>query len=138
MSAAAGISQTIFQENVLKQIPNSFTDMLAAWNERDLTQIQVHIDKSIAENVVFADPANFIHGKYAFELMIKNFRLKYPESVCQRTSGIDSHNNRYRYSWKITVGEMLIVAGLDVAQLNKNGLVERIDGFFGDLPPLES
>ena len=122
----------------MKQIPEAFTDMLAAWNERDLTQIRTHIDKSIEDNVVFADPTNFIHGKDAFEEMIKNFRVKYPESVCVRTSGMDSHNNRYRYSWKITVGETLIVAGFDVAQLNENGLVERIDGFFGDLPPLEN
>ena len=121
----------------MKQIPEAFSNMLAAWNERDLTQIRTHIDKSIAENIVFADPANFIHGKDAFEVMIKSFRQKYPESVCARTSGIDWHNNRYLYRWEITVGETLIVAGFDVAQVNENGLVERIDGFFGDLPPLE-
>jgi hypothetical protein len=53
-------------------------------------------------------------------------------------SGIDSHNNRYRYTWEIYVGEMLIVKGFDVAQVNENSLVERIDGFFGDFPPLEN
>ena len=112
--------------------------MLDAWNEQRLDKIRVHVDKCIAENIVFADPSNFIHGRDAFAEMIKRFRLAYPESIVKRTSGIDSHNNRYRYTWAIYVGEMLIVKGFDVAQVDENGLVERIDGFFGDFPPLES
>lgn len=112
--------------------------MLDAWNEKDLDQIRVHVDKCMAENIVFADPTNFVHGKDEFAEMIKRFRLAYPESVIKRTSGLDSHNHRFRYTWEIYVGEMLIVKGFDVAQLNENGLVERIDGFFGDFPPLES
>ena len=122
----------------MNQTPDAFADMLAAWNERDLDKIRTHVDKSIAETVVFADPTNFIHGRDAFEKMIKEFRRKYPESVVKRTSGMDSHNRRYRYSWEIYVGETLIVKGFDVAQLDENGLVERVDGFFGDLPSLEN
>ncbi len=122
----------------MKQIPDAFTNMLAAWNERDLAQIRTHIDKSLAENVVFSDPTNFTYCRDAFEAMIKEFRQKYPESVCSRTSGIDSHNNRYRYSWEIHDGQKVFVKGTDFIQLNENGLVERIDGFFGDLPNLES
>lgn len=120
----------------MNQIPEAFYFVSAAWNERDLTKIRSHVDKSIAENIVFADPSNFIHGIDAFEKMVKDFRVKYPESVVKTTSGFDGHNNRYRYSWEIYVGEMLIVKGFDVATLNENGLIERIDGFFGDLPPL--
>jgi hypothetical protein len=122
----------------MKQNTNALRKMLAAWNERDLNQIRTHIDQSIAENVVFADPTNLIHGRDAFEEMIKEFRLKYPEAVLKPTSGVDSHNNRYRYSWESYVGETRIFKGFDVVKLNENGLVERVDGFFGDLPPLES
>lgn len=103
-----------------------------------MSQFRHYVDKCIAENTVFADPANFIHGRDAFEDMIKRFRTAYPESVIERTSGLDSHNNCYRYSWEIYVGKTLVVKGFDVAQLNENGLVERVDGFWGDLPPLES
>jgi hypothetical protein len=122
----------------MKEIPVAFAAVSAAWNEKDLSKIRVHVEKSVTENVVFADPSNFIHGIDAFEKMIKDFRVKYPESVVKRTSGLDGHNNRYRYSWEIYIGEILIVKGFDVATLNENGLIERIDGFFGDLPPLES
>ncbi len=122
----------------MNNIPNAFIFVSKAWNEKDLTKIRSHVDNSVAENIVFADPSNFIHGIDAFEKMVKDFRLKYPESIVKRTSGIDSHNNRCRYSWEIYVGEMMIVKGFDVATLNENGLVERIDGFFGDFPPLEN
>ncbi len=122
----------------MKQNTNVLMEMLAAWNERDLNQIRTHIDQSIAENVVFADPTNFIHGRDAFEEMIKEFRLENPKAILRPTSGVDSHNNRYRYSWGNYVGGTLTVKGFDVVTLNENGLVERVDGFFGDLPPLES
>jgi hypothetical protein len=122
----------------MKQIPEAFTNISLAWNEKDLTKIRSCVDKSVTENIVFADPANFIHGIDAFEKMIKDFRVKYPESIVKRTSGLDSHNRRYRYSWEIYIGEIMIVKGLDVATLNENGLIDRIDGFFGDLPPMES
>lgn len=123
---------------IMSEIPNVFTDMTAAWNERDLNQIKSHVDKCMAENVVFADPVNFFHGRNAFEKMVKEFRLKYPESKVIRTSGLDSHNRRYRYTWEILVGETLIIKGQDFVQLDENGLIERIDGFFGDLPPIEN
>lgn len=122
----------------MKQIPEAFTNISLAWNEKDLTKIRSWLDLSVAENVVFADPSNYIHGVDAFEQMVKDFRLKYPESVVRRTSGLDSHNNRFRYSWEIYIGEMMIVKGFDVATLNEKGLIERIDGFFGDLPPIEN
>ena len=122
----------------MQNIPEAFTNLSAAWSEKDVTKIRFHVDISVAENIVFADPANFIHGIDAFEQMIIDFRVKYPESVVKRTSGLDSHNNRFRYSWEIYLGEIMIVKGLDVATLNENGLIERIDGFFGDLPALEN
>ena len=122
----------------MKQNTNAYMNTLAVWNERDLNQIRTHIDETIAENVVFADPTNFIHGRDGFEKMVKEFRLKHPESIIKRTSGIDSHNDRSRYSWGIYVGETLVFKGIDFVQLDENGLVERVDGFFGDLPPLEN
>ncbi len=120
------------------QIPEAFNFMLAAWNETDIKQIRVHLDKSLAENVVFVDPSNFVEGKDAFEQMIVRFRSSYPDGRCVRTSGIDSHHNRYRYSWSVFAGEKLLVPGIDFVQLNADGLVERVDGFFGPLPPLET
>jgi hypothetical protein len=121
----------------MKQVPVVFTFMLDAWNERDPERIRSHADKCMAENIVFADPTNFVHGLDAFTEMIRHYRKKYPESDVSRTSGLDSHNNRYRYSWEIHIGGTLLIKGYDFVQLNEQGKIERVDGFFGELPPME-
>jgi hypothetical protein len=118
-------------------IPRSFIFMLAAWNETDPDKIRKHLDRSLADNVIFADPENYVEGKDAFEQMVKDFRTKTPNARCERTSGIDSHHDRFRYEWAVLDGDKLLVPGFDVVQVNENGLVERIDGFFGPFPPLE-
>ena len=48
-------------------------------------------------------------------------------------SELDGHNNRYRYRWDLVKKGRVLVKGFDVTTLNNDGLVERIDGFFGDL-----
>ncbi|NJM54009.1 MAG: hypothetical protein HC846_11855 [Blastocatellia bacterium] len=51
----------------MQTIPEAFTNLSLAWNEKDLTKIRSHVDNSVAGNIVFADPSNFIHGIDAFE-----------------------------------------------------------------------
>lgn len=55
----------------MNKVPEVFAKMLAAWNERDLDKIRSHVDKCMADNIVFADPANFVHGRDEFTEMIK-------------------------------------------------------------------
>jgi hypothetical protein len=121
----------------MDETPAALTNMLAAWNEKDFNKIRGLIDKSLAEDVVFADPANVVHGREAFEVMVKEFRTRYPAAVCRRTSGLDSHNNRYRYTWDIHDGEKTFVKGTDFVRLDEDGLVKSVDGFFGDLKSLK-
>lgn len=121
----------------MKGIPEAFEHILAAWNERDLDRIGERASRCLAERVVFADPTNFIKGRDAFIEMIKAFRKAYPDATCYRTSGLDSHNNRYRYSWKILSGDNLIVAGTDFVELDSDGMILSVVGFFGELPPIK-
>jgi hypothetical protein len=120
----------------MKQVPEALSFMLGAWNERDLDKIRSHVDKCMSDKIVFADPDNFVHGKDEFTEMIIRFRKEEPDTILKPTSGMDSHNNRFRYTWASYIGGVMTVKGLDVVQLDENALVERVDGFFGDLPPL--
>jgi nuclear transport factor 2 (NTF2) superfamily protein len=121
----------------MNQIPEALTNMLAAWNERDLDEIRSFIDKSLAEDIVFADPSNFVRGRDDFEEMVREFRTNYPGSVCRRTSGVNSHNNRYHYEWEIEQGQKILIKGTDFVKINEAGLVETVDGFFGELQKLD-
>lgn len=118
----------------MTNIPASLDTMLAAWNEHDLSAIRGHLDASLDESVVFADPDNFVEGIDAFEAMVRKFRTDRPTAVCARTSGFNVHHNRYRYNWLVSMDGKPLLPGMDVTELNAAGKVVRVDGFFGPVP----
>ena len=115
-------------------LPPSFDHMLAAWNEPDLAAIRAHLDRALAPEVVFADPDNFVVGIDAFEAMVRAFRTRLPAARCERTSGFNTHHNRYRYRWLVSVHGEPLVPGMDVVEIDDRQRVLRVDGFFGPIP----
>lgn len=120
----------------MAELPASFEALLRAWNETDHSRIREHLDAALAPEIMFCDPNYLITGIDAFEAMVREFLEKYPVVKCEHTSGFNEHHNRYRYNWLVSVGGQPAVAGMDVAELNDAGKVIRIDGFFGEIPPL--
>ncbi len=115
-------------------VPPAFAHLLAAWNEYDPEAIRGHLIKGVSGDVEFVDPNYAIHGIDAFEAMVREFRERAPDARCIRTSGIDMHHDRARYSWTVIVNAQIRVDGFDAVQINAEGLVCRVDGFFGPLP----
>ncbi|MGB0907885.1 MAG: hypothetical protein ACPGVT_10360 [Maricaulaceae bacterium] len=115
----------------MPDLPNCFTALLAAWNETDPANVRGHLNKALAPDILFADPHYFIHGIDAFEAMVHEFHEKYPSPTTEHTSGYNMHNNRYRYNWLVSFGGKPAMPGMDVTEVNADGLICRIDGFFG-------
>lgn len=122
----------------MSEIPKTLDNMLAAWNETDPEKIRAHLDAAVSADVLFIDPAHKITGRDAFETMVREFRAQFPDAVCTRASGIDSHHGLYRYNWEIHRSGTLMLPGFDVAEIDEQGEVCRIEGFFGALPGRES
>lgn len=120
----------------MSTLPPSFDAMLAAWNERDPEKIRGHLDAALAPDVIFADPDNHTVGVDEFDDMVRRFRKKWPDAKSERTSGFDTHHNRYRYRWLVTVAAGQALPGMDVAETDDQGRVVRVDGFFGPIPQL--
>lgn len=118
----------------MSQIPVTLDIMLAAWNETNPEKIRDHLDRALSPDVIFIDPSHSIVGLEAFEVMVRDFRAQFPDAVCTRASGVDTHHNLYRYNWEIHRSGELLIPGFDVAELNSDGLVCRVEGFFGPLP----
>ena len=116
-------------------LPASLDHMLAVWNEHDPGKVRAHLDKALAADVVFADPDNYVTGIDDFEAMVHAFHAKVPNASSIRTSGYNTHNNRYRYQWLVSTGDTPLVKGMDVTEINADGKVCRVDGFFGPVPP---
>ncbi len=116
-------------------IPESFEHYLSAWNERDTQRIRAHLDRSVADDVLFVDPAHTTTNVDELEAMIREARETLPEAEYRLASAIDGHNNRYRYRWEVHRPGEAPIPGMDVTTVNAAGLIERIDGFFGDFAP---
>ena len=121
-------------------LPSPFDHYFAMWNERDLDLVRTHLDRAVTAGFIFCDPLNDHTGRDALEHNVREFRAKYPNADLALASGIDSHHNRHRYGWHIIMRGRLMMQGFDVATIAtttaENGLIERVDGFFGPLPPL--
>jgi SnoaL-like domain len=116
---------------------NPVDNMLAVWNERDLSLIRGRLEAVLAPDIAFIDPTIETHGVGEFEENVRDFRTKYPQAIIRRASGIDSHHNLHRYHWEITVEGKVFLAGFDVAETAEDGKVCRVLGFFGPVPKLD-
>jgi len=104
------------------------------WNETDLTRVREHLDRAVTADFVFCDPVHFHTGRDSLEANVRNFRNERPRAAFAIASGFDSHHNRVRYRWQMLIRGRVIVDGLDVVTTSEEGLLERIDGFFGPIP----
>ncbi len=121
----------------MSDIPESFFHYLAAWNEADTARIRAHLERSVALDVLFVDPANTTRGIDELESMIRSARQERPTAAYLRTSGVDGHNSRYRYRWEVQIDGKSVLPGMDVTRIDDEGRIVQIDGFFGEFPPLE-
>ena len=58
----------------------------------------------------------------------------YPDHRFQRTTAVDEHHGFARYGWALVSAEgAAAVAGTDFAQVDGDGRLVRVIGFFGEL-----
>jgi hypothetical protein len=114
--------------------PESLDHMLAAWNEADPSMVRGHLERALASTVEFIDPSVETHGLDEFEANVHNVHASLPGAEYSRTSGVDSHHGLHRYSWQISRDGETVVTGFDVTEVDGDGRVTRVLGFFGPLP----
>lgn len=109
-------------------------EMLSGWNTRDKTALLAVVEASMTDDVEFCDPHYDIRGHDAFIEMVEAFWIKNPGCKISRASIIDTHHNRARYAWAITLPNGGTFEGFDAVALDiETGKVSRVDGFFGPL-----
>lgn len=114
--------------------PESFDHMLAAWNEPDSARVRAHLEKALAPDVEFIDPSIVTRGIDEFEANVHAVQERLPGAEYRRASGVDSHHTLHRYAWEIRKDGELLLPGFDVAEVDDEGRVRRVLGFFGPLP----
>lgn len=113
--------------------PEILTAYMKAWNEPDLDALPQRLAACLSDDCLWVDPLHQHVGREALEANIRGFRDQFPNAELGVGSNVDGHNDRYRYEWVIVNDGELMMRGFDVVTVNGDGLIERVDGFFGTL-----
>jgi hypothetical protein len=87
----------------------------------------------------FVDPLFVVQGHTALDELSQGVIAQYPGHVFRRTSGIDMHHDLARYAFEFVAPDgTVVITGTDVGELAEDGRLQRITGFFGDIPADEA
>jgi SnoaL-like domain len=109
---------------------------IAMWNETDAGRRRSLITRIWTEDASYLDPALRGDGRDGIDAMVKAVHEKYPGHKFARTSDVDSHNDRARFSWELAPeGGPFLVKGIDFATLSGDGRLHSVTGFFTEIRP---
>ena len=109
---------------------------IAIWNETDAAARRKLIARTYAEDADYLDPVLQGQGRDGIDALVKAVHEKYPGHKFARTSEVDSHNDRARFSWELAPeGGPFLVKGIDFATLSGDGLMHSVTGFFTEMRP---
>lgn len=118
-------------------MPDVLVHYWAMWNEPDVDRIRGHLDRAVTTEVIWVDPRHAHTGRDALEANVRSLRTDKPDYRFVIASEVDGHHDRFRYRWDMVRGHRVLLEGLDIVTIARSsGLIERVDGFFGQLLPV--
>lgn len=110
---------------------------LAMWNETDPTRRVKHIAHAWTDGGRYVDPLLEAEGHAALKSMVTDVQARFPGHRFRRVSGVDTHHRELRFAWELVAPDgAVVVAGIDVGELASDGRLQRITGFFGEIPQM--
>lgn len=108
----------------------------AAWNEPDPDQRDRMLQQVWAADATYTDPTVHLVGRRELVRHIDNVLTRYPGSSIVMTSALDAHHGVGRFAWKKVLADgSSLPEGVDFAEIDGDGKLSRIVGFFGPLAP---
>jgi hypothetical protein len=110
---------------------------LSAWNERDAQRRLDLVRRAWSEQGRLIDPPLAAEGHDAIGDMAGAMHEHYAGHNFRRASDVDAHHGQLRFAWELVGPDGAVaLTGLDVGELAADGRLQRVTGFFGDLPAL--
>lgn len=119
-------------------VTNTVDTYLEAYSEPDTARRDELLEKVFAADGQLIDPPLDASGRPGISDMVGAVLGQFPGHRFRRSSGIDSHHDAVRYGWELVAPDGAVtLSGMDVAVLADDGRLQRVTGFFGDLPAKE-
>jgi len=115
-----------------KEVIDCYFDM---WNETDGEKRRALIAKTWTENARYVDPMLEGDGRQGIDAMVAAVHQRFPGYRFRRTSEIDQHHDRLRFSWELApTGGPVFADGVDFGIVAADGRLEAITGFIDHAP----
>ncbi len=106
-----------------------------AWNEADAAARLNILSRCWADDAAYVDPTVELKGRDALSQHISKVQAGRPGARIEMMSGIDLHHNVVRFLWRLvradgSAGD----TSIDFGELDTDGRLTKIVGFFGDAP----
>ena len=114
----------------------------SAWAEPDEAKRREILEKAWAEDGVYTDPTAYVDGREALVQHIGGFLTGQSAGdgpSIEIDSSVDVHHVKFlRFSWKMVApdGKTVLSPGMDYGELDEDGRLKLIVGFFGPFPPV--
>jgi hypothetical protein len=123
----------------MSDLTTTIDTYLAAWNETDPVRRTELIEEVWASDGRLIDPPLASEGHAGISDHIAALQAQFPGHRFRRASGVDSHHDHLRVAWELVGPDGAVaLTGIDVASLAADGRLQRVTGFFGELPFRES
>jgi len=107
-----------------------------AWAEPDPAVRRALLARCWSVDGVYCDPLGRATGRDALADLIGGFQTAQPGARIEVASGVDEHDGHLRFGWRLLAPDgSVALEGMDVGELDGDGALRRIVGFFGPLPP---
>ncbi len=111
----------------------------AAWNTTDRAKRDILLRRIFARDGVYSDPTpTYVTGRAALSDEIGRFQRRYPGARF-RCSAPQIHHRTMRVTWLLLEPDgKTPTQGMDFYELEPDGLIRRVTGFFGPPPTLDA
>jgi hypothetical protein len=117
--------------NHITQLIDSY---IAIWNETDATRRRDLIERTWTETGRYLDPLMQATGHAELEAIAQGVQTQFPGFQFRRTSEVDTHNDRVRFSWELGPANAPGVAGGVDFGVIIGGRLQTITGFLDFAP----
>ena len=114
---------------------NNLTELIdryiAMWNETDPERRRALIARTWTEDASYLDPVLRGEGQAGIDAMVRGVRERFPGHRFRRTSDLDTHHDRVRFSWELAPeGGAVVASGIDFGIVAPDQRLQTVTGFF--------